>query len=88
LRTYDENGNTNTLNYGDIVGGQAQRLYIGQPITNCIMGKRTVAINSYVSSIEYMLDGTNPRIIVSTQYPSSPERTRKRKVNTRGVTII
>lgn len=38
-------------------------------------------INSYVSSIEYICQGSSPRIIVSTEYPASPVKTRKRQLS-------
>lgn len=44
-------------------------------------GTATLNTNSYVSSVEYLLEKTGtPRVIISTEYPSSPIKTRRRQI--------
>jgi hypothetical protein len=45
-----------------------------------LSGDTKWAVNSFVSSIEYVLDSSSPSIIISTEYPSSPRRTRERRL--------
>jgi hypothetical protein len=37
-------------------------------------------VNSYVTSIEYLLDLNEPKIVITTEYPASPRRTRTRQL--------
>jgi hypothetical protein len=63
-RIWDENGDpvdSFGLNIGDFI----------TRIDDGILLQRK-DVNSYVASIEYILDGNEPRIIVQTEYPDSP----------------
>lgn len=37
-------------------------------------------VNSYVTSIEYLLDLSEPKIVITTEYPASPRKTRTRQL--------
>jgi hypothetical protein len=71
-RINDENGNE--IDYG---------LKIGDFITKIKEFNKEKNTNSHIASIEYQVDGLNPRIIISTEYPTSPVRTRERVVKSR-----
>jgi hypothetical protein len=73
-RLVSENAETMdiTLTIGDFV----KRIYDGDTFF--------FECNSTVSSIEYIFESTEPRMIISTEIPASPKRTRERRVRVRG----
>lgn len=58
-------------------------LKIGDFIRTIKDGSVQKNVNSYVASIEYMLEGAAPRIIIATEYPASPQRTRDKILRSR-----
>ena len=68
-RMFDENGKT--LN---------PQVKIGDFWNVVRDGNGSMNVNSYVASVEYLLDLGKPRIVITTEYPASPERTRRRQI--------
>ena len=69
-RVYDEKGEPKNLNTD-----------IGDFWNTVKDGNTSLSCNCYVSSIEYILEQTaQPRVIIATEYPASPIKTRKRQI--------
>lgn len=68
-RILDENGKMTDYN-----------ISLGDFIKEIKDGSGTIPTNSFIASIEYYCAGTSPRVIISTEYPASPAKTRKRQV--------
>jgi hypothetical protein len=69
-RIYDQEGKSKDL-----------KVKVGDYWSKVKDGTSTLNTNSYVASIEYLLEKTgNPRVIIATEYPASPLRTRRRQI--------
>lgn len=67
-RVWDEEGTLNTI-----------PVTVGQFVST-VKDTSSVTCNSYVASVEYLLNEQTPRVIVATEYPSSPVKTRTRQL--------
>lgn len=73
---FDVNGNINQP-----LGAGSMAYVIGTYITKSIFrDAHTYDTNSYVSSVEMDFSSDSPRMIIQTEYPDSPKRTREKKL--------
>lgn len=72
LPVYDATGNM--YDAGTTVGSFLDK------VTDGLSNNTEWVANSFVSSIEFNFDTSSPSIIISTEYPSSPRRTREKRL--------
>jgi hypothetical protein len=68
---FDASGNTNVTN-----------TTVGTFLTDINIDGKKITINSIIKSVEYDLNGSSPRVIIQTEYPDSPQKSREKQLKT------